>query len=66
MTALAVMITVGYAIYTNGSVTDLSNVISNQLSGITSVGSNYLGALVITTSPVGKPSLNISAVSGQK
>ncbi|MEK7564969.1 MAG: hypothetical protein AAB501_01890 [Patescibacteria group bacterium] len=70
VTALAIMATVGYAAYTNGSVTDLSSVINSRLSGVTSVGSNYLGALVTTTGKVGgtadKPSLNIFAVSGQK
>lgn len=66
--ALAVMITVGYAAYTNGSINDLSNVINNQLSGITSVGSNYLGALVTRTSPAGSgnPSLVVSVNPGLK
>ncbi len=66
LTALAVMTTLGYAAYTNGSVTDLGNVINNQLSGITSVGSNYLGALVTTTTPAGRPALSISSLPNQK
>lgn len=66
LAAIAVMVTLGYAAYTNGSITDLSSVINNQLSGITSVGSNFLGALVTTTSPAGKPSLNISVNPSQK
>ncbi|MDP3800405.1 MAG: hypothetical protein Q8Q90_03210 [bacterium] len=50
LTALAVMTTLGYAAYTNGSITDLSKVINDRLSGITSVGSNYLGAVLSTQS----------------
>ncbi|MDP3800406.1 MAG: hypothetical protein Q8Q90_03215 [bacterium] len=53
LTALAVMTTVGYAAYTNGSITDLSKVINNEAEKITSVGSNYLSALATTTQKVG-------------
>lgn len=64
------MATIGYAVYTNGSITDLSSVIGDRLSGITSIGSNYLGALVVTADKVGgtmdKPYLGISVNSNQK
>ena len=40
LTALAVMATVGYAAYTNGSITDLRTVVNNRIAEITSVGSN--------------------------
>lgn len=42
VTALAIMFTVGYAAYTNGSIGDLGQVINDKISGITSVGSRFL------------------------
>ncbi|MDP3764157.1 MAG: hypothetical protein Q8Q95_00885 [bacterium] len=48
LTAIAVMATVGYASYTNGSITDLSQVINSKVENLTSSGSNYLSALVTT------------------
>ena len=41
VTALAVMFTVSYAAYTNGSIGDLGQVINNKVSEITSVGSSF-------------------------
>lgn len=52
LTALAVMATVGYAAYTNGGIGDLSRVVNNQAGELTSIGSNYLAALVTTKTKV--------------
>lgn len=57
--ALAVMASVGYAAYTNGSITDLTQVVNNQLGKVTSGGEEYLGSifsrrgLATTTQKVG-------------
>ena len=48
LTALAVMTTLGYAAYTNGSITDLSDVVNNKAEELTSASSNYLGAVLST------------------
>ncbi|MDP3764158.1 MAG: hypothetical protein Q8Q95_00890 [bacterium] len=48
LTALAVIITIGYAAYTDGSVTDLGKVISSKVEGLTLASSDYLGAVLST------------------
>ncbi len=50
LTALAVMTTIGYAAYTNGSIGDLSRVVNNQIGEVVSGSSNYLGAVMSTQS----------------
>lgn len=56
VTALAIMFTVGYAAYTNGSIGDLGQVINNKVSEITSVGSSFLAQS--STSDVWTPCAN--------
>ena len=51
--ALAVTASLGYAAYSNGSMADLGSVINSRLSGVVSVGSDYLAALATTTQKVG-------------
>lgn len=48
LAALAVVVTLGYAAYTNSSITDLSNIINSKVESLTSTGGNYLGAVMST------------------